>query len=239
MKLAIISDIHGNLEALKSVLEDIENQKPRPAIVCLGDIVGYGAEPNECVELIMKYSLKTVIGNHDHGVLHLSDTAFFNIYAKIAIEWTAGVLSGKTEEFLNSLAYTKVFDNLTLVHASPMEPVNWGYIRNFADAENSFESFHTQLCIVGHTHIPKLYIKSKGEVCSPLITLQNIEKALINVGSVGQPRDGNPDASYVIFDTTERSLQFRRISYDINKTAKKMLDAGLPMMLCERLFRGR
>jgi len=243
MNIAVISDIHGNLEALESVLGDIKRTSPDAKIVCLGDLVGYGADPNACIDVIIKNSVETIAGNHDHAALNLINTISFNLYAKAAIEWTAQKLTSKNKAFLKSLPYVKELENITLAHSTPQNPSEWNYLTNFQDAVINFKHFNTTLCFIGHTHIPKVYTGSKinelNIYSGDEFTFKKGEKALINVGSVGQPRDKIAKACYAIADLSKLKVKFRRVVYDIDKTAKKMAAAGLPPFLYERLRLGR
>jgi predicted phosphodiesterase len=244
MRLAFISDIHANLEALEVVLADIKEQKIEE-IICLGDIVGYGANPNECAELVRSNCSTILLGNHDAAAVNLLATHHFNSHAKIAIEWTASNLKNDIRTFLLSLPLTATHETLTLVHSTPYEPNMWYYITSLEEAAFNFQYFETEACLVGHTHIPIIIVMDKEKevyVHQALqINLKALEgsRLLINVGSVGQPRDRNPDSCYAILDTTTGDFSFRRVPYDIEKTQAKMKKIKMPDFLVNRLTEGR
>lgn len=244
MRIAFISDIHANLEALEAVLEDIEQQQI-DEIVCLGDIVGYGVNPNECVDLVRKQCPTTLLGNHDAAAVELLSTQHFNIHAKIAIEWTTQNLRKESKHFLTSLPLKATKEQLTLVHATPYEPNMWYYITSLEEAAFNFQFFDTPVCLVGHTHIPIIIVlDSEKELYvhqNTSIALDSIEgsRLLINVGSVGQPRDRNPKSCYGIFDSEQGLFSYRRVAYNIQKTQAKMKKCKMPEFLLSRLEDGR
>ena len=209
MRFAFISDIHANLEALEAVLTDIKGQRI-DEVICLGDIVGYGANPNECIELVKKYCPVTLLGNHDAAAVDLLSTQHFNIHAKIAIVWTEQNLKKENRSYLSALQLKSTKDSLTLVHATPYEPNMWYYITSLEEAAFNFQFFDTQICLVGHTHIPIIIILDKDKELyvhqDTHVKMGELEGAryLINVGSVGQPRDRNPKTCYGILDTAEK-----------------------------------
>lgn len=247
MRYAFISDIHANLEALEAVLEDIEEQNINE-IICLGDIVGYGANPNECIELVEKKCSIILQGNHDAAAIEVLSTHHFNIHAKIAIEWTTQELKRENKEWLYNLPLISSKENMTFVHATPYEPNMWYYITSLEEAAFNFKYFDTDLCFVGHTHIP-IIIGLEGEEeiyvhqdTSISFNQQNSEpkrRYLINVGSVGQPRDRNPKACYSILDTEKLEFSYRRVAYDIEKAQQKMRKIRMPEFLITRLEDGR
>jgi predicted phosphodiesterase len=244
MRFAFISDIHGNLEALEAVFDDI-TQQTVDEIVCLGDIVGYGANPNECAELVREKCTAILLGNHDAAAVNLLGTHHFNSHAKIAIEWTASNLKNDIRSFLLSLPLTAARETLTLVHSTPYEPNMWYYITSLEEAAFNFQYFDTAACLVGHTHIPIIIVMDKQKevyVHQNLhINLKEMNDArlLINVGSVGQPRDRNPDSCYAILDTSSGDFSYRRIPYNIEKTQSKMRKIKMPDFLISRLVDGR
>lgn len=244
MRFAFISDIHANLEALEAVLNDIKGQNV-DEVICLGDIVGYGANPNECIELVKSHCPETLLGNHDAAAVELLSTQHFNIHAKIAIEWTEQNLKKENRNYLSALPLKTTKDSMTLVHATPYEPNMWYYITSLEEAAFNFQFFDTQICLVGHTHIPiiiildndkELYVHQDSHV-----NMGKLEGArfLINVGSVGQPRDRNPKSCYGILDTAEKEFYYRRISYNIDKAQSKMKKIKMPDFLITRLEEGR
>ncbi|MBN2035288.1 MAG: metallophosphoesterase family protein [Chitinispirillaceae bacterium] len=244
MRFAFISDIHGNLEALEAVFEDIEGQHV-DEIVCLGDIVGYGANPNECAELVRQKCAYILLGNHDAAAVNLLATHHFNSHAKIAIEWTAANLKNEVRSFLLSLPLVLTRETLTLVHSTPYEPNMWYYITSLEEAAFNFQYFDSQICLVGHTHIPIIIVlDDKKEVYvhqASQITIGGLDgsRFLINVGSVGQPRDRNPDSCYAVFDAAVQEFTYRRVPYAIDKAQEKMKKIKMPEFLVNRLSEGR
>jgi len=239
-KYAVISDVHANAEALKSVLRDIKKRQIQD-IFFLGDAVGYGPEPNESVGLL-KSECKTIIaGNHDWGVLGLTETVSFNEYARIAIDWTKGVLRAENIEILRTAPLKSEISwlDITLVHATPCEPEKWHYLLTLSDAEINFKYMHTDTCFIGHSHRPFIIgMSPSGEFKT---NKQEMNKSkgsryIINAGSIGQPRDGDPRACYALVD--ESRIELVRVDYDIQSTQKKMSEAGLPHILIERLSYG-
>jgi predicted phosphodiesterase len=243
MKLAFISDIHANLEALEAVLADI-GKKKADEILCLGDVVGYGANPNECAEIIAKRCKSVLLGNHDAVATNLLTTQHFNVHAKIAIEWTTGALTPANKAFLAALPVSKTTDAITMVHSTPYEPGMWYYITSLEEAAFNFQFFDTKICLVGHTHIPMIIVLDGEEIYvhpEKRISYKEREdrRLLINIGSVGQPRDRNPESSYGILDTDDKFFCLHRVSYDIAKTQAKMKKIKMPDFLVNRLAEGR
>ncbi|MGB9774160.1 MAG: metallophosphoesterase family protein [Bacteroidota bacterium] len=232
MRIAIISDVHANLEALTQAISII-NRSNIDRIVCLGDIVGYGANPNECIEIIQRHCPETVLGNHDAAALDLSITRYFNEYAREAAEWTHDVLTQKSREYLESLPLIINDHELTFVHASPRRPAEWDYIFSNLEAKVNFPFFTTPICFIGHSHVPQIFSEHRSH--GPI---RRDDRYIINVGSIGQPRDGNPDLSFGIFDTKEWAYEHIRAPYNIDVAAKKIIQAGLPYVLAERLYEG-
>lgn len=240
MIYAVISDVHSNLKALKSVLKDLRNRNIRD-IYFLGDAVGYGPEPNECIELLKAECKVLLAGNHDWGVAGLTDTDFFNENARVAIEWTKKVISEGNIEALRSFPVKLELkkESITLVHSTPYEPELWHYLFRLSDAELNFKYFDSKFCFIGHSHQPVIIERlSSGEFITnrKIISIKPDSRYIINVGSVGQPRDGDPSASYAIVDGEK--VEIVRVSYDIEATQKKMMVAGLPFPLIERLLFG-
>ncbi|NIA29801.1 MAG: metallophosphoesterase [Actinobacteria bacterium] len=242
MRYAIISDIHGNLAALEKVLERIDREKC-DKIVCLGDIVGYGPFPNECVALVKKNCDFCLIGNHDHAALDLTDTAYFNTFAKIAIMWTRKALSKKSKEFLAGLPLQKSENDTLFVHATPCEPIEWEYVLSSFDAMQNFYCFNEPVCFIGHSHVPVVFSLGENKEISisrkESTELVQNSRYIINVGSVGQPRDGESKSAFVLFDTDTQTHQLVRVEYDIHATQRAMLKFDLPLFLVERLAHGQ
>jgi predicted phosphodiesterase len=242
MKAAIISDIHSNLEALQVVIKDIKRKRIK-SIFCLGDLVGYGANPNECVELSMKESKIVVAGNHDWAALEKTDIATFNPVAAEAIRWTRDKITKTRLNQLSSLKFTASVDNILLVHATPEKPERWNYVLALDDFKKQFKFFKEQVCLIGHSHIPTAvyqdangYTDYVGDDSFPLI---DSRRYIINAGSVGQPRDLDPRATYAIYDGNKKAMEFVRLDYNVPRAQQKILDAGLPEILAERLLAGR
>ncbi|MDY6931769.1 MAG: metallophosphoesterase family protein [Halobacteriota archaeon] len=238
-QVCLISDIHGNLEALEKVLESIT--KLNHPILCLGDIVGYGASPNECIELVREYEIRCVLGNHDAAAIGKIDTVWFNGRARLAAEWTARNLSEDGRTFLENLKTEMRFGRALLVHGSPMDPIS-EYVGNTYVADEVFHFVEDELIILGHTHVPLSFADTKDRIIARDYlhggSLKIDSRCILNPGSVGQPRDGNPMASYAILDLSEMEFFVHRVYYDVKKAASKILSAGLPESLAERLFIG-
>lgn len=241
MKIAIISDIHGNYDALESVLENIDTQGNVEKIYCLGDLIGYGAQPNECVEKIREIGCDTVAGNHDFASVGKLSFEFFNTFAKQSAMWTRDTLTDENIEWIKGLEYLKILDSVTLVHGTPFSPEMFHYISTLNDAQVSFEEMKTDICFVGHSHVPIVFFDTNpiSYVVKDEIRVTSEEKTIVNVGSVGQPRDENPKACYALFDSEEMVIKLVRVSYDIESAVSKILEAGLPEILGARLKEGR
>ncbi len=240
MKYALLGDIHSNLEALTSVLDDAE-KNGCDKIACLGDVVGYNANPIECLDIIRELSVACVRGNHDHYCSHEENLDGFHPLAADVVDWTRRQLSDDRREYLRNLRFIQSVETFTIVHSTLDTPDAWGYVFDKLEAEANFNYQTTTLCFYGHTHVPLAFEKSDtirfGLYSKIKVTLG--KKYLINVGSVGQPRDGDPRAAYVIYDMRNNIVELRRIPYDIQKTQRKILDAGLPGRVAARLAVGR
>jgi len=244
MRCLLISDVHANLAAFDAVLSDADGQFDM--IWCLGDMVGYGPEPNECVARLREHSHLCLAGNHDWAVLGKLDIQGFNADARRANEWTQSVLSQSARTYLQSLMPQRIEQGYTLAHGSPRQPI-WEYVLDPLTAELNFPAFNTQVCLVGHTHIPICFYMpqaSDNHLCEPRppeydepISLSE-GRWMINPGSVGQPRDGIPWAAYAILDLEQVTLEHRRVEYPIQVTQAKMRAARLPDRLIERLALG-
>lgn len=226
MRWALISDIHGNREALDAVFYSIDSKKA-DSIICLGDIVGYGADPNYCVEEVQKRVEIIIIGNHDHAAIGLTSTDYFNAYARKAAIWTSHQLTRENRIYLQELDYTHKLNDILLVHSTPHQPERWGYIFSSWEAEWQFSRFTEKLCFIGHSHVPAVFKESGGG------------RLIINIGSVGQPRDNDPRSCYYIYDDERDQGDWVRVEYPIDVAANKIREAGLPEMLAERLYYGR
>ena len=239
MRLAVLSDIHANLAALDAVREDLPQVDE---VWVLGDIVGYGPQPNEVIRRLQELGARAVTGNHDGAAIGVVDVSWFNPDAAAAIAWTATVLDENARAYLAALPEVRRDGELTAVHGSPREPI-WEYITDADVAAANLEAFETRHCLFGHTHLPIVYrVDDKRMAIVPAIPASPIvldaRRALINPGSVGQPRDGNPEASYLVLDTDSGLAEFRRVGYEIALTQRLMREAGLPRWLVERLSIG-
>jgi diadenosine tetraphosphatase ApaH/serine/threonine PP2A family protein phosphatase len=242
MRYGLISDIHANLEALEAVLATLQKHRV-DQILCLGDVIGYGPNPNECVNLVRQHAAICLIGNHDEASLGRVDLELFNYIAREAIEWTTRSLAEESKDFLRSLPYTREYENFMIVHASPDEPTRWNYILNLEDAAQSFDAFKEQICFIGHSHTPwVIHLQPDGRMKVrhdyPL-AFQDHYRYLINIGSVGQPRDRNPDAAFGILDVERRQYSLQRVAYDVATTQQKIRATGLPSFLADRLATGQ
>lgn len=245
MRIAIISDVHSNLEALTSVLKDIRSQRA-DQIWCLGDVVGYNADPDSCCEIIAKTCSITIMGNHDSAAVGNIEPSHFNRVAKEAAMWTRKVLKRSNVKFLKNLKSAVVFnDEVLIVHGAPSDPDRYIISESSAKTELMYmtKNINKTICFFGHTHYPGAYELSVDGVFSGYrgqgtITLAARASYLINPGSTGQPRDGDTRASYVLFDRDKRVVTWRRIPYDIRSCQEKIFNAGLPSFLAERLAGG-
>jgi len=243
MRYAIIADIHANLAAFTAVLVDIERRGDAEEVWCLGDIVGYGPDPHQCIELLRQTNHVCVAGNHDWAAIGKIDTSEFNSDAAAACHWTAQQLTPEDIQYLKHLPPVIHQGDFTLVHGSPREPI-WEYLLSISSARESFAYFKSRFCLVGHSHVPLVFRYSGSGACSFSQFSTSIGLALaknrliINPGAVGQPRDGDPRASYAIYDTESRLVRLYRVSYDITTTQARMAKYNLPMSLIARLSHG-
>ena len=242
MRILVISDIHANYTAFEAVLAHSEGDWDY--VWCLGDVVGYGPDPNECVEHLRELPQLCLAGNHDWAALNRLDVRTFNPDARRAVQWTQDTLTAENTRFLEALPVTFVIGEYTLVHASPREPI-WEYILETTIAALNFPHFDTPYCFVGHTHQPVIYTMDDeaGQAQSSLPQYNqphvlNGQRQIINPGSIGQPRDQNPDAAYGILDLSSGIFEHRRIPYDIKAVQRRMLDNQLPDRLVTRLEHG-
>lgn len=240
MRYAIFGDVHANLEALEAVLEDARKEGATHHI-CLGDLVGYNADPETCLERVRAMNCPVVKGNHDEQASEMSDLSFFNPLAAMAIQWTRNRLSEEQKAWLRALKYSRLVKNFTIVHATLDSPAGWGYVLNELDASGSFSYQHTQVCFYGHTHVPRAFVRESRvvEVAPTELLIEPGKKYFLNAGSVGQPRDADWRASYVLYTPEENHVQWRRLPYDLESAQKKILQAGLPERLALRLAEGR
>jgi len=239
MRILVISDIHANLTALDAVLTDAGEFD---AAWCLGDLVGYGPDPNECIAKVRALpNLRCIIGNHDAAALDQIDTKTFNLEARQALEWTQKTLTESSISFLSSLQQKIEINNVTLTHGSPRHPV-WEYLMDSQTAALNFDYFSTPYCFVGHTHLPVVYTREEKKLVvykpTPNNKITLSPRTIINPGSVGQPRDHDPRAAYVIYNPEENTWDYRRLTYNIPAVQTRMADAQLPERHIVRLQAG-
>ncbi|MBI5646387.1 MAG: metallophosphoesterase family protein [Ignavibacteriae bacterium] len=233
MRLAIISDIHSNLEALSAVLEDIDRHSA-DRIICLGDVVGYGADPSACMALLRGRGVDIIMGNHDEAAFSPEKRRYFSENAAFAIRWTAKQLGERELDELRSLPYRISFDGMLFVHSTPRSPERWDYLFSGLEARSQSAAFRERLCFVGHSHQPAIFS------LEPAVQEYSATgRFIINPGSVGQPRDGDWRASYGLLDTVAATYDNHRVDYDVAVAARKIVAAGLPRRLAERLLDGR
>ncbi|MCY3832877.1 MAG: metallophosphoesterase family protein [Chloroflexi bacterium] len=242
MRILVISDIHANYTAFEAVLEHCQGEWD--FVWCLGDVVGYGPDPNECVERLKELPQLCLAGNHDWAALNRLDARTFNPDARRAVEWTQKTLTDENTRWLEALPVTFVIGEYTLVHASPREPI-WEYILEPSIAALNFPHFETPYCFVGHTHQPVIYTiaDESGDAASAQPEYNaprtlNGQRQIINPGSIGQPRDQNPDAAYGILNMTTGVFEHRRIPYNVKAVQRRMLDLNMPERLITRLEHG-
>jgi len=239
MKYAVISDIHGNLEALEATIEAISAEKV-DRLLCLGDIVGYGANPVECIAIIKDLSPVTVCGNHDAACRNTLDLDYFTERAAEALIWTRNRLSQEDINYLKSLKLGYKNDDLILTHGTLYEPEEFHYMVSPYEADLSFKQMKTKICFVGHTHLPGVFILKSDKIQrlrDNKVNLLSCDKVIVNTGSVGQPRDRDPRVSYAIYDMNSKEVEIKRVAYDVRKAQRKILNAHLPASLAERLIR--
>jgi diadenosine tetraphosphatase ApaH/serine/threonine PP2A family protein phosphatase len=239
--LLVIADVHANLPALEAVLADA---LPFDGVWCLGDLVGYGPQPNECIDRVRELPCRSLAGNHDWAVLGKLDLGSFNREARMANAWTREELTRESRQYLSELPARAEQDDFTLVHASPREPI-WEYVLDTHVALANFGHFSTTVCLLGHSHIPlRFVLDDDRRRCAvfvpepPAQVVLDSHRVMLNPGSVGQPRDGDPRASYAIMDTDEHTWEPHRVEYPIEEVQKHMRDCGLPRRLIARLAFG-
>jgi len=243
MRYAIIADIHANLSAFTAVLDDIEQRGEVEELWCLGDVVGYGPDPHQCIELLRKHKHVCIAGNHDLAAIGKVNVSEFNPDAAVVCQWTAQQLTPEDIDYLGGLPLVMEKDEFTLVHGSPREPV-WEYLLSISNARENFAHFQSQYCLVGHSHRPVVFKRGEGGACSFIPFLPGVglvlgkKRLIINPGGVGQPRDGDPRASYAIYDAEAKMVRLHRVPYDIDITQNRMVKHNLPMRLVARLSRG-
>ncbi len=239
---AIFSDIHSNLQAYEAFLKDAKNEGIEK-YYCIGDIVGYGANPKECLNLTRQLNCPLVCGNHDWAVCGNLPLDYFNLYAKEAIEWTKSVVEESDKNYLSNLPFIFNEKELTLVHGSLDAPEDFNHILETSDAQESFQFQNAKLCFIGHTHIPGVFLRTKNNYINyttePQVSLDDGVSYIVNAGSIGQPRDGYWRGCYCVYDDEKDIVRFRRIEYDVKGAGKAIAKAGLPAYLAERILRGK
>ncbi len=240
MKCAIISDIHGNLEALQRTLDLLARENIKKYF-CAGDIVGYGADPSECINIAQRLDAPTVCGNHDAAVCGRLSLDYFNDAAASAISWTNSNLTIREIDFLKKLEFVHSEKDITLVHGTLPDPGAFNYMIDRGSAERTFKLMKTRVCFVGHSHIPAIFKEKRGKVkliSESAATISGEERLVVNVGSVGQPRDGDWRLSYAVYDAGKGSVEIKRANYDVESAKTKIINSGLPVFLAERLSLG-
>jgi predicted phosphodiesterase len=242
MRYAILSDIHANLEGLIQVLHTLRKDSI-DAYYCLGDIVGYGANPNECIDEIRDIAGVSLAGNHDWAAAGAIPLDYFNDFARDAIKWTRGVLTARNSAFLGQLQLVFSDTVMTMVHGTLIDPGDFHYMFNSGIARENFEVMQTNVCFAGHTHVAGVFIQEgSGRVffnARPVTSFEKGKKYIVNVGSVGQPRDNDPRAAYCVFDTDAMTVEIKRVVYDTAVASRKILDLGLPHFLADRIMVGQ
>lgn len=240
MRYGIISDIHSNLEALEAAIGALSNEKI-DTLFCVGDVVGYGANPIECIEKIKKLCSTIVCGNHDVACVEEEYVKRFNEVARAAAAWTRDILKEKEVSFLKELGVVFKNRDLTLVHGTLEEPEDFHYMFDGYEAEKTLNLMENRVCFVGHSHVPGIFLRKNHDLkyfYKEKTKFENGDKLIVNVGSVGQPRDGDPRLCYSVYDTQKRVIELKRVPYDIKKAQKKIFKAGLPSFLGYRLGEG-
>lgn len=240
MRIAILSDIHSNLEALRAAFDVIDGVKPDMTL-CLGDIVGYGANPNECVDLVRRRADVVLLGNHDAAAVGTTPIDRFNAHAVRSVHWTREELTEENSEYILSLPLDSFGEGYCAVHASPCEPRDWLYIVDQESANEAFGCFKERVCFIGHTHVPALFREGdvgREPIAEKPVPLDRKQRYIANTGSVGQPRDRDLRFSFGVYDTKKMEFRIVRGEYDVNAAVEKIEKAGLPEMLAKRLLRG-
>ena len=243
MKTLIVADIHANLTAFEAVLADAEAAGGFDRMWMIGDVVGYGPDPNECVDRVRDADALAVAGNHDLAAVGEVAVETFNPFAGAAVRWTAEQLSPESSDYIRALPLTAEDSGWTVSHGTPADPV-WGYMLAVRTAVENLAHFTTQGCVIGHSHVPMFLRMVAGgpepvNVAGGRVVDIGSERCYVNPGAVGQPRDGDPRASYALLDTDRGNVEFRRVGYAVRATQRRMGDAGLPWPLIERLSHGR
>ena len=242
MRYLVFSDIHGNVEALERVLEEAARLRP-DLIVSLGDVVGYGANPNECIDIVQESARLRIGGNHDTAAAGLIDTESFNATARAAIRWTSRTIDPKHREALGEYDTIRRYGECIFAHASPLAPMDWEYVSTIGQANRIFRGTGERFIFIGHTHIPAIIehngLRGSRVVAGTFVSIESESRYLINVGSIGQPRDGIAAASMALLDDRKGVITIRRVPYDIRSAQEKIRNVGLPESLALRLATAR
>ncbi|MFO7959149.1 MAG: metallophosphoesterase family protein [Candidatus Brocadiia bacterium] len=240
MLYAVLGDIHGNLHAFEAVMDDVD-EAGVDHVLCVGDVVGYGAYPAECLEMIRETGATVVAGNHDWATVGKVGIDYFNADARDSIEWTQGALDEENLQWLTNRDLVATVDGMTLVHSTLFSPEYFDYMQTLYDVRLSFDHLETRVAFCGHSHVPVMFFDTDPVDCflKPEVQLPADTRAIINVGSVGQPRDLDPRACYCLYDTDEQTVYLRRVEYDIHSASESIVEAGLPTTNAARLVLGR
>ncbi len=240
MLYALLGDIHSNLHALQAVLDDLEEAGVE-RVLCVGDLVGYGAFPNECIELTRELDPLAVAGNHDWAVVEKIGRDYFNADARDSIKWTCGQITEANRAYLNSLELVETIDDVTIVHSTLFSPEYFDYLQTLYDVKLCFDRLETSICFCGHSHVAVMFTDTQPVDCflEPDYDVPEDRKMIVNVGSVGQPRDLDPRACYVLYDEEAGTISLRRVEYDIHAASEAIAEAGLPSTNAARLVLGR
>ena len=243
MKYGILGDIHGNLSALERVLAALQPERV-DCLVSVGDVVGYGAAPRECIALLREASAQVVLGNHDAAAVDMLDMVYFNTYARDAVLWTKKILTRDERSWLSALPLARHLEHCSVAHGTLYRPELFDYVQTPEDANPSLDVMPLAVCFVGHSHVPVSLMRMADDptrtayTVDSLIDINEAQRALVNVGSVGQPRDEDSRAAYAVYDTEAGVITIHRVEYDIDREASRIRRAGLPTMLADRLFLG-
>jgi len=241
LRYAVIADIHANLHAFEAVLDDMKTQSI-DRVLCLGDIVGYGANPVECLEIVRGFDAPLVVaGNHDWAVVGQVSVEYFNADARESVDWTRAQLSDEDVEYLKALELLEIDSNITIVHSNTFDPSYFDYIQTLYDVELTFQHMATRVGFVGHSHVPLMITDENDYECflNEQHHMQPGVRLVVNVGSVGQPRDMDTRACYAVYDDEHADVCLRRVDYDVHAAAACIQEAGLPPTNAARLLLGR
>ena len=243
MKYGILGDIHSNLSALETVLDRL-SAEGIDRLISVGDVIGYGAAPRACIDLVREAGAVVVLGNHDAACNDQLDATYFNNYARAAVEWTKTALRPEDRNWIRTLPLSVHLEHCSVSHGTLHRPELFDYIQSPTDADPSLDEMPLPVCFVGHTHVPVALLRLRDDptrtayTVEPLVDIEETHRALINVGSVGQPRDEDPRAAYAVYDSEQGRVEIKRVAYDIDREAHRILGAGLPRMLADRLYLG-